>query len=106
MKARVPFQHTLGSKKAMMEEITKQILERDTAFAMDSDASLLWAIHEVFGFGKKRLRRLWEKQYNLHRELRSYYAAEDYEEMGWIYREKLKNIGVDVEDWYKELKLR
>lgn len=35
----------------MDEEINRQILERDAEFTDDFDASVLWVLHRVFGFG-------------------------------------------------------
>lgn len=101
MKARIPFQMTSAQRKAMNEEINRQILEHDEAFAMDSDATVLWILHTEFGFGAKRLRRFWNSYFRQHQELREYYQF-DVDEVGWLCRYKLKQIGVDIEKWYKE----
>lgn len=101
MKARIPFQMTSAQRKAMNEEINRQILEHDEAFAMDSDATVLWILHTEFGFGAKRLRRFWNSYFKQHQELREYYQF-DVDEVGQLCRYKLKQIGVDIEKWYKE----
>ena len=103
MKARIPFQMTKAQQKAMNDEINRQILENDTAFSMDNDANVLWTLHVCFGFGKKRLRRFWEACFAEHRRLREFYEMGP-EDDGWLYRRKLKEIGVDIEEWYKETK--
>lgn len=92
-----------SQQKAMEKEIRRQILEWDEKHSMDVDSAILWALHESFGFGKKRLRRFWESVSKLHRELRDYYQM-DPEDNGWICRQNLKKIGVDVEDWYRHTK--
>lgn len=102
MKAKLPFIMSAAQKKAMNEEINRQILERDKTFSMDFDSTVLYVLHITFGFGKKRLRRFWEAFINNHDELRQYYEM-DSEDNAWLCRKKLKEIGVDVEAWYEEL---
>lgn len=103
MKARIPYQMTSQQKKAMNDEINRQILEHDEMFAVDNDATVLWTLHTCFGFGKKRLRRFWEACLKEHARLREYYQMEP-DDDGWLYRYKLKQIGVDVQAWYDELR--
>lgn len=102
MKAKLPFIMSAAQKKAMNEEINRQILERDTTFSMDFDSTVLYVLHITFGFGKNRLRRFWEAFIKNHDELRQYYEM-DSEDNAWLCRRKLKEIGVDIEAWYKEL---
>lgn len=101
MKARLPIQLSQKERKAMNDEINRQILERDEAFSLDFDSTVLWTLHICFGFGKKRLRRFWDTFLAEHNRLREYYQM-DPEDNGWLCRRKLKDIGVDVEEWYRE----
>lgn len=101
MKAKIPYRLTLAEKKAMDEEINRQILESDKRYSVESDAMVLWVMHVVFGFGKKRLRRYWEACFREHRNLREYFEFSE-DDMGWLYSRKLKEIGVDIEAWYAE----
>lgn len=101
MKAKLPFIMSTAQKKAMNDEINRQILERDNLYSMDFDSTVLYVLHRTFGFGKKRLRRFWEAFIANHDELRKYYQM-DSEDNAWLCRRKLKEIGVDVEAWYKE----
>jgi len=102
VKARIPYQLTKNQQKAMKQEINKQIIEHDEAFAMDSDATILWVLHEYFGFGYKRLRRFWEVCFKSHAELKEYYQLNS-DEVAWLCRYKLKqNVGIDIEEWYRE----
>lgn len=90
---------TPAQQAAMDEEINRQILERDAEFTDDFDASVLWVLHRVFGFGPARLRRFWEAFRVEHDALRKHYEMN---ETGWISRQKLKEKGVDVSAWNKE----
>ena len=49
-----------AEQKAMNEEITRQILEHDEAFSVDLDSTILYVLHEQFGFGKVRLQRFYD----------------------------------------------
>ena len=53
------------------------------------------------GFGPKRLKRAWELFYSESQKLREYYLLDEGDEP-WIARQKLKEIGCDVEAWYQE----
>lgn len=97
------FGMTLNKKEqvALDQEINRQIVEHDRQFDMDKESSILWMLHTQFGFGPKRLRKAWELFYAESESLRNYYELEHGDE-AWIARQKLKDIGVDVEQWYKD----
>lgn len=99
MKANVPFSMNSKQKKAMNLEINKQIIENETNFAIENDAAILWTLHEVFGFGKKRLRRFWDAM-NKNNEI-TINEFEDPDSKGSGFKEKLCLIKVDVEDWHR-----
>lgn len=81
-------QFNKAEERALDQEIKKQIVENDRAFDMDKESSILWMLHTQFGFGPKRLKLAW----NLMEQ------ADD----GWLARKKLKDIGCDIEEWYRE----
>lgn len=47
-----------AEKKAMDMEIKQQIAEYDQKHAIELEALYMYVLHEQFGFGAKRLRRL------------------------------------------------
>lgn len=93
---------TAAEKKAMDIEINRQIVEHDRQFEIDSDATVLWTLHVCFDFGKDRLRRFWEMYFKERENLRKTYLMEA-DDLDWLYRHKLKDIGVDIEEWHKEI---
>lgn len=97
-----PFGVTLNKaeQKVLDAEISKQILENDLQFQMDNDSAILEMLHVHFGFGKKRLKKAWKLFYAEHKKLREYYQMPD--DGGWLCRQRLLKIGVDLEQWYKE----
>lgn len=86
---------------AAIKEIDRQILERDEAFSIDTDAMVLWTLHVYCGFGKKRLERFYRNMVQEHIHMRELYETDDtYPE-----RYKLKTLcGVDVEELNNEFK--
>lgn len=87
--------------EALDQEIKKQIVENDRAFDMDKESSILWMLHTQFGFGPKRLKLAWKLFYAETLKLREHYLMEQADD-GWLARKKLKDIGCDIEEWYRE----
>lgn len=94
-------QFNKAEQRALDHAINEQIVENDRAFDMDKESSILWMLHTQFGFGPKRLKKAWKLFYSETLKLREYYLM-DQEDDGWLARKKLKEIGCDVEEWYKE----
>ena len=90
-----------NEQRALDQEINRQIIENDRRFDMDKESSILWMLHVHFGFGPKRLKKAWELFYSETVKLREYYQMEQ-EDDGWLARQKLKEIGCDVEQWFKD----
>lgn len=92
---------TAKERLAMNIEINRQIVEADRKYTNDIDAMVLYTLHVHLGFGKKRLRRFWEAFQQEHKALIEYYQMPD--DGAWLCQRKLKDIGVDVEEWNKEV---
>lgn len=90
---------TPNMRMAMDHEINQQCLEADERLALDIDTMVLWTLHRHLGFGVKRLRDFYVAMAAEHRRMREYYQMDDmYPE-----RSKLKELGVDLEAWQKEV---
>lgn len=94
-------------KRAMLEEINRQILERDEEYWLNFDACILWTLHKHLGFGEKRLKRIFMAFNDDHKQLREYYEiGDDAGGNGFVARRMLKQDGIDLEAWEKEAELR
>lgn len=98
MKARIPI--SSKARYAMNEEIKRQIVEYDKKHSIEFDAMVLYTLHEVFGFGKSRLRKFYSEFKKTYHELQDYYCMPD--DVPFICLIKLKNLGVDLKKWYEE----
>ena len=86
-------------KDIMMDEIRKNLLEREKSMAIDIDTCVLWTLHVKYGWGKQRLKKFYKELFEEHLRMRKFYDTDEpYPE-----RMKLKEKGADVEAWYNEL---
>lgn len=86
-------------KEAMDHEINQQILQKDRAYQLDLDTMVLWSIKQFTGWGPKKLKNFYFLMFQEHLRMREFYELDDlYPE-----RYKLKEKGIDVEEWYNEL---
>lgn len=91
---------TSAERKAMDKEIRRQIIEMDRKHSDDLDAMVLYTLHVKFGFGKKRLREFYDAMSEEHNNLIKHYEMPD--DFSWLCKRKLKDIGVDIEQWNDE----
>lgn len=89
-------------EKAMKIEIQKQLADYIRKNTNELDAIVLWYLHKEFGFGKKRLRKFYD-HFNLALDsLCKRYELTDKADELWLFQEKLKDYGVDLDEWNKE----
>ena len=93
---------TAKERYAMNLEINRQLLEKDDKYKEDLDAMTLYVLMARYGWRKKRLRKFWDAFVAEHRALRKYYEMDEPGDGAWLAHRKLKEIGVDVHQWYKE----
>ena len=93
---------TAAEKKAMNIEINRQLVERDKQYAADIDAMVLYTLMAHYGWKKKRLKRFWKAFIAEHKSLREFYQMDEPGDNEWLAHRMLKEIGVDIDEWYKE----
>lgn len=84
-------------KKAINDEVNRQIAEGVEKLSQNLEALVLWQLHEQLGFGKKRLLRFHKKFAPALAELQNFYQMQSQEETDFLVKYKLKEIGVDIE---------
>ena len=102
MKSRKIWKPNAKQREIMNHEINKHILEVNAQFQEDFDAMILWYIHAHLGFGKKRLKRFYDGFRTEYERLIAHYQMPG--DTGWLCRQKLKEIGVDIDEWAKKSK--
>ena len=92
---------TAAEKKAMLAEIRRQYAEYTRKHSLEIDAIILWLLHVKFGWGPKRLRRFHDRFLSAMDELADTYEMDDIDN-AWLCTQKLKDYGVDLEEWRNE----
>lgn len=93
---------TATERKAMNLEINRQLMEKDEQYKEDIDAMVLYVLMAHYGWKKRRLRKFWNAFVAEHNALREYYLMNDPGDNEWLAHWKLKQIGVDIHQWYEE----
>ncbi len=95
MKARV-----FTTYKDIKREARRQLMESKEAFANELEALFLYVLHVSpdTRFGKKRLKRIYKLFSDEFYRMCDKYEMDDTFPM----RQKLKDIGVDLDAWHKE----
>ena len=93
---------TASERQAMSIEINRQILEADEKYKTDIDAMVLYTLMVHYGWKKKRLKKFWDAFLSEHKSLREFYQMSEPGDNAWLAHHKLKEIGVDISQWYKE----
>ena len=94
---------TATERKAMEMEINRQLVEKDKQYAADFDAMILYTLMTHYGWKKKRLREFWEAFIAEHKALQDFYEMYDPGDNEWLAHRKLRDIGVDVHEWYEDI---
>lgn len=92
---------TAAEQKAMDIEIGKQIAAYDRQNELEIDAMVLWVLYQEFGFGEKRLRRVFDSFSKHLDRLVKAYEMDDKDTM-WLCTQMLKEKGIDIEQWVRE----
>lgn len=93
---------TAQERKAMNLEINRQIAEKHEQYQADIDAMILYVLMAHYGWKKKRLRKFWKAFIEEHKALKEFYQMNKAGEGEWLAHRMLKEIGVDIHQWYKE----
>lgn len=94
MKAMLP-----GTQGRIKLEVKKEVDSYFLKRCLDMDTIVLWILHDSFGFGRNRLRRYFEGYITKVKQAQEAYGDVAYDKM----REALTRIGVDIEEWEKEI---
>lgn len=94
---------TAAERKAMNKEIMNQLGDYTRKHAVEVDAMFLWFLQEELGFGYKRLKQVFT---NFHSRIMAMCDRYEMYEEGddiWLCTEKLKEKGIILEEWLKEV---
>lgn len=92
-----------AERKAMEIEFRKEFAEFEEKHSIELISMVLWVLHEKFGFGHKRLKEFYNDFAPEINALIDRYQMEETDDI-WLCTHMLKQYGVDLEEWDKEIK--
>lgn len=93
---------TPAENKALDREIEKQLAEKLREQDLEIEARVLYAIRSITGYGKIKLRRVYDEVDEALLALADHYDMHDDDDLTWLCIKKLKDDGIDVEQWSRE----
>ena len=90
-------------KKALDIEIGKEFAKYNRNNTNEVDAIVLWVLHDQLGFGHDRLKKFHAAVRPSLDGLCERYEMTNKDDELWLCTRKLLDIGVDIEEWNKEV---
>lgn len=94
--------YSKAEQQAMDQSIREQLVEYDKEHTKDIESLVLDIMHDEFGFGRERAKRVYDRLHPALLELFNRYGAgqttEDLERLN-----RLQKIGIDIRGWSKEV---
>ena len=92
---------TAAERKAVDMEVKRQLADHIRKCTMEIDALFLWTLHEELGFGPKRLKEFYDKFMPALNDMTNRYEMGQ-DDATWLCTYKLKEYGIDLEEWAKQ----
>lgn len=99
-----PRTHKFSSTERMLvdELIRGEIRKQEHRMSMELDAAWLWQLSERYEWTEEELHRIYKDMETYHAAIRQYYEVDAGDGAGWLYVQKLRDRGIDLEKWYAE----
>lgn len=93
---------TSAEQKAVDRAIEDQLAESIRKRDLEIEARVLYAIRSMTGWGKVKLRRVYDEVDEALEDLANRYEMHDDDDLTWLCIKKLNDIDIDIEQWSKE----
>lgn len=89
-------------RKALNDTVKEAVLRQSQVMSMETDAAWVWLLRNELELSVEECHRLYKLIEVNHAELRKFYEVRDLDGMGWLYVQKCKDAGMNIEKWYEE----
>lgn len=89
-------------RKILEDQVKKAVLRQCGVMSVESDAAWVWLLYMELDLPVEECYRLYKQIEVKHKELQEYYELNPLDGMGWLYVQKCKDAGMDIEKWSKE----
>lgn len=99
-----PRSHRFSSTERMLVDqmIRQEIRNQEHRLSQEVDAAWLWQLSERYDWTEEELHRIYKDMETYHAAIRQYYEVDAGDGAGWLYVQKLRDRGIDLEKWYAE----
>lgn len=96
-----PREYSLNSteRRLLEEKIKEEVLRQTTVMSTEMDAAWVWMLYNELELSAEECYRLYKLIEVNHKELREFYEVNPLDGMGWLYVQKCKSAGLDIEKW-------
>jgi hypothetical protein len=96
--------YTLNSteRKKLNDEVKRAVLRQSQIMSVEADAAWVLMLYNELDLSVEECYRLYKQIEVNHAELREFYEVNPLDGMGWLYVQKCKDAGMDIEKWSKE----
>lgn len=100
----------MNAMKHRLPADARRLLEREMKLQMNEIAEerntnivaiILYTLHEYAGWGKRKLKDFYDRFDKINKEQREYYQLSE-DDDAFLCKIKLKELGIDVDEWIKE----
>lgn len=99
-----PRGYTLNSneRRVLEEKAKESVLQQTMVMSTEMDAAWVWVLYNDLELPIEECYRLYKLIETNHKELREFYEVNPMDGMGWLYVQKCKGAGMDIEKWATE----
>lgn len=89
-------------RKLVDELIRQEIRQQEHRLSLEVDAAWLWQLSEKHDWTEEQLHGIYKDMETYHAAIRKHYELDDSDGAGWLYVQKLRDRGIDLQKWYAE----
>lgn len=89
-------------RKLLADKVKEAVLRQTQIMSVEFDAAWIWLLYTELDLPVEECYRLYKQIEVNQKELREFYEVRPLDGMGWLYVQKCKNAGMDIEKWAAE----
>lgn len=96
------YQLNSTERKKLYETAKAAVLRQSAVMSVELDAAWVLLLHNELDLPVEECHRLYKLIEANHKDLREYYELNPMDGMGWLYVQKCKDKGMNIDEWSKE----
>lgn len=96
------YQLNSTERKKLYDTAKAAVLRQTAVMSVELDAAWVLLLRNELDLPVEECYRLYKQMEVNHKDLREYYEINPMDGMGWLYVQKCKDLGMNIDDWSKE----